>query len=624
MASSGNGPSGLCNELFRIAQRTRQVWTLIRRRDRVSLGAATMVMASGAWFNARISVVLGDLATEMDNFNKAGGNGGLPDARSFLLLLAVYFLVREALQVVRKFLVHNTCTRVEKDTTVKLVSHLLQLDLSRLSQERVGALHGRIRRSIEGFVRLLQLSFMDFLSALLTAAFALGVAIHRNPFVGLLMAGVVPLAMFIVFRQVVSQKGIRLSLLRCKESVDGTVVEQLGGIEYVRAANTHQHEAEKVGEVTELVREKEIRHHIAMSLFDCAKALNEGFFFILVIGVTILLVAQHHLTTGDVVTFPMLFASVLVPLREVHRIVDEAHESSLKVGDLMEMMSEPVDPSFKGKLIREPMLLPDTPVIAMSNLRAGYSTGDGNRRQVIRGITVSIARGEAVGVAGRSGSGKTTWLRLLMRLTHPTDGSLFLGGIPIDNVSRAAIGRLVGYVGQVPFIFAGTIRENITYGFSGPTHEDVRNAARLAGIHEEIMAMPGGYDARVAERGQNLSGGQRQRLALARVFLRNPPILILDEATSALDNISERRIHEALAATSRDRTVIMVAHRLSTLRDTSRILVFDQGSIAEVGNYDDLSRRGGIFAELVRCAEDRKSSPCSSDQRSVANEALRL
>jgi ATP-binding cassette, subfamily B, bacterial len=206
-------------------------------------------------------------------------------------------------------------------------------------------------------------------------------------------------------------------------------------------------------------------------------------------------------------------------------------------------------------------------------------------------------------VAGRSGCGKTTWLRALMRLVHPSGGTATLGGIPLERVSREAIGRLVGYVGQNPFVFAGTVAQNIAYGCDRPSEERIRQAAMLACIHDEIMMMPGGYRARVAERGQNLSGGQRQRIALARVFLKNPPILILDEGTSALDNTSERLVQKAINAARADRTVILVAHRLTTLRDADRILVFDDGRIVEVGTYPELVRRGGVFAELVRSAD---------------------
>ena len=192
---------------------------------------------------------------------------------------------------------------------------------------------------------------------------------------------------------------------------------------------------------------------------------------------------------------------------------------------------------------------------------------------------------------------------MLLRLVHPCGGRVTIGGLPLDDLSRTDIGQLFGYVGQTPFVFSGTIAENIAYGNETVTPAAICHAATLAHLHDEIMAMPGGYDAQVTERGQNLSGGQRQRLAIARMLLKEAPILILDEATSALDNISERHVQLALGVTSKDRTTILVAHRLSTLRDADRIFVFDDGKIVECGSYNELLQHAGVFAELVMSAE---------------------
>jgi ATP-binding cassette subfamily B protein len=280
------------------------------------------------------------------------------------------------------------------------------------------------------------------------------------------------------------------------------------------------------------------------------------------------------------------------------------------VGDLLGMLAEPVDRSFSPEHTEEPRLAEGAPALAVTNLHVAYPTADGTVRHGLKGVSLTIYHGETVGIAGRSGGGKSTWLRVLMRLTHGTAGGVWVGGVPLETVSREAIGRLIGYVGQSPFVFAGTIAANIAYGCGREvTDEEIRHAAALACIHDEILAMPGGYRAPVAERGQNLSGGQRQRIALARVFLKNPPVLILDEGTSALDTISERCVQRAITAARADRTVILVAHRLSTLLDTDRMFVFDDGQVVETGTYADLLRRGGVFAELVRHANEGQGSP---------------
>jgi ATP-binding cassette subfamily B protein len=521
----------------------------------------------------------------------------------FLGLIALLYLLRESLSVLRRYLVENACTRINRDMSVELVAHLMKVDLAAFGKEKIGALHGRIFRSVDGFMRFLRIGFLDFLPAILTGLFALAAAVIKVPVLGLVMLGVIPVSVFLTVRQLISQKGVRLKLMRACEEIDGAVVEQLGGMEYVRAANTHPREVERLAAATERRRRKEIRHHFQMSLFGCGKALNEGFFHVVVLAVAIYLAAHGTITFGDVLTFSILFLNVMAPLAEVHRVLDEGHEASLRVGDLIEMLNEPVDRSFATVTLREPRLERGRPVILIEGLRVEYTTPDGQQRQALDGVSLTVNHGETIGVAGRSGCGKSTWIKCLLRLVHPREGTFLLGGAPLEAVSRADLARLVGYVGQTPFVFAGTVADNIAYGNGKVTREDIERAARLVNLHEEILLVPGSYDAEVTERGQNLSGGQRQRLALARILLKNAPMLILDEATSALDNISERIVQRSLGLTSADRTTILVAHRLSTLRDADRIVVFDGGRIVEVGTFDELVQRGGVFTELVMSAE---------------------
>jgi len=398
-------------------------------------------------------------------------------------------------------------------------------------------------------------------------------------------------------------------LLRTREEMDGTVVEQLAGLDYVRAANTQRLEIKRVRHSAEKRRAREIRHHFQMSLFGAAKAINEGLFHVLVLGLAIYLALHGKIEFGYILTFSMLFLNVMQPLSEVHRIIDEGHECSLRVGDLLDILATPTDLSFDTPAKKEPSLEVPDPIIRVENLQVEYTAADGKRKRALDGLDLEIRRGERIGIAGKSGGGKSTWLKVLLRLTHPCGGRAAFGGLPLEEVSRESIGKLVGYVGQVPFVFSGTIKENIAYGIEGAADEAIRRAAQRACIHDEILAMPGGYGAEVAERGQNLSGGQRQRLALARLFLKNPPLLILDEATSALDNISERAVQRALEATYEDRTVIVVAHRLSTLLGSDRILVFEGGRIVESGTYSELVQLGGVFSELLLSAQEGVSSP---------------
>jgi ATP-binding cassette subfamily B protein len=598
---------GIRHELATIVGQSGQVWRLIPWRHRLSLAGAVAIMSIASAANTAIALCMGKIVDVVNpQTNPTQSQAELTQvAAMYLGVIGGAYLVREVMNVLRRFLVEDTCTRIDRDMSVRVVSHLLTVDLSVLAQDQVGALYGRITRGVDGMVRFLRVGFLDFVPALLMGAFALAATLAKQPKIALAMVGVIPVSLGLTIWQLITQKGIRLDLLASRERIDGTVVEQLGGIDYIRAANTHRQEALRVERAAEYRRAKELRHHFEMSLFGSGKAINEGFFHLVVLAFAIYMFVHGALRgPGEILTFSVLYLNVMAPLNEIHRFIDEAHESSLRVGDLLGLLAEPVDPSFESSAQQEPRLVVGEPLFVTEDLRVEYRGAYDKAKPALNGLTSSIRHGETIGVAGRSGCGKTTWLRTLMRLAHASGGEATLGGVELSRISRQVIGDLVGYVGQNPFVFAGTIAENIEYGCAAATPDQIRHAAERACIHDEVMALPGGYDALVAERGQNLSGGQKQRIALARVFLKNPPILILDEGTSALDNISERLVQRAITIARADRTVILVAHRLSTLRDANRILVFDDGRIVETGTYTELVRHGGVFAELVRSAEE--------------------
>jgi len=587
-----------------IATRSAEVWRMVPRRHQASLLGAAGIMALGSAANVGIPLLLGWLINKM----QAGATLGLGPEQLFrtaavvLVGLAGLVFVREGLNVLRRYLVENTCTRIDKHLNVLVVGHLLRTDLGQLTHEKVGAIHGRICRSIEGFIRFLRVSFLDFFPALLTGTLALTATLTKQPWMAVAMVGVIPVSLAITALQLMSQKGIRLSIMRSREELDGTIVEQLGGIDYVRAANTIGREVGRVEDAAEHRRATEIKHHFEMSLFGCAKAVTEGFFHVLVLATAVYLAIHGRIGYGEILAFSILFLNVMSPLSEVHRVLDEGHEASLRVGDLLAILAQPKDRSFETA-DTEPAFDPAAPAIEVDDLHADYKLGENRRVRVLNEVSLAIEPGETIGVAGCSGSGKSTWIKVLLRLLHPTSGNVRVRGVPLEDLSREQVAKLFGYVSQSPFIFAGTVEENIRYGCGPCDFDDVIAAAKSAGIHDEIEDMPDGYASRIAERGQNLSGGQRQRIALARVFLKNPPFLILDEATSALDTINERRVQQAIDAARADRTVILVAHRLSTLADADRIVVFEEGRVAEVGSYDELIDRNGVFASLVKHAQ---------------------
>lgn len=626
MPNDQDRPLSFWAEMRLIGMRAVQVWRLVPRRPKAALVGSAILMAITSGCATLLAVLLGQLVEGI----KAGAEQGLNPSQLihvagfFLALIAGVYLLRETLHVFRRILAENACTAVERDMTVRLIDHLMKVDLSTLNEEKIGSLHGRIQRSVVGFVRFLRLGVLEFLPALTTGAIALTVTITKQPVLGLVMIGVAPISIYLTVRQLVTQKGVRIGLNQSREVMDGTVVELLHGLDFVRAANTQGLELKRVADAAEVRRRKEAKHHFEMTLYGCAKALNEAFFHVLVLCLAVNYYVHGQIEFGDIWTFSLLFLNVMTPLAEVHRVLDDGHECSIQVGILMDLLAEPMDRSFAQLEHCEPRLDEGAPIISVKDLHLTYTTAQGCARTALNGVSLIARHGESIGVAGRSGSGKTSWLKVLLRLVHPTSGQVLVGGVPIEAVSREAIGRLIGYVGQQPFIISGTIGENIAYGCEGVTEEEIQWAAKRACIHDEIEQMPFGYQSRVTERGTNLSGGQRQRLALARVFLKNPPILVLDEGTSALDTISERMVQRAIDAARADRTVILVAHRLSTLRGADRILVFEKGKIVEQGTYDELIKSGGMFAEFARHAEEveRPSSTSAAKAAATVVESL--
>jgi ATP-binding cassette subfamily B protein len=606
---STNQPSmGFGAEFRLILRRGLQVWRLVPIKHKLGLAGAVGIMATVSSCNIAVALLLGKLV------NAVSRSSPYLIAAEILGLIAAAYLLRESLNVARRYLVENICTRLHRDMSVRVVNHVMKIDLTSFFKEKVGTLNGRIYRSVEGFVRFLRISFLDFIPALLTGVFALVVALSKQPILGFIMIGVIPAAVYLTIRQLVLQKDLRLSLNRSFDEIDGAIVEQLSGIEYVRAANTYAQEIKRLARAAEKRRAMELRYYFQMALFGSGKALNEGLFHVIVLAVAIYFAISHftlygEVDTGGVLTYSMLFLNVMTPLAEIHRVLVEGYESSLRVGDLLELLAEPLDPSFHLPRSYEPRLRLGSPAIVVNELNLEYVTPQGKHVHALDDLSLTIYHGETIGIVGRSGCGKSTFVRVLLRLVHPNSGELFLGGVRLEDVSRADISKLIGYVGQAPFVFSGTIADNIAYGNENATMEDIRRAAELAHLHDEILEMPSGYSTVLTERGGNLSGGQRQRLSIARLLLKQPPILILDEATSALDNISERVVQHSLGVRSANRTTILVAHRLSTLRDADRIFVFEDGRVAEVGSYAELVQQDGLFRELVQSAENGLGSP---------------
>ncbi len=519
----------------------------------------------------------------------------------FVILIIIVILIREGLNVVRKLLVENIATQTDKQQTVQVINRLLRSDIGGfLYQQQIGSLHGRIFRSMQGLIRILKLTFLDFMPIFFTALAAIGIALFLKPVLASVMILVIPTGLYLIFKQVSSQKGIRVALLRGKEKVDGKVVEMLGGIETIRVLDTVSYEVKKVEMIAEVQRKIEMRHHLFMALFDAAKYLNEGFWYIVVVVLSIYFASMGIISSGDILVYSVLFLSIINPLREIHRLLDQAHESSIQVNDLYNLLQQPLDSSFtlkrenKNKEKNE-----NENVLVIKNLSFSYNNS--KKIGVLKNITMRIKKGESIGIAGASGCGKTTLIHILLKLTHGYSGEVTLFGNNLETISREEIAEKIAYVPQKPFVFSGTIKENIEYGNKRSiTENELFEASKNAHIFDEIQNGLGGFSGKVSENGTNLSGGQRQRLALARVMLQSPELIIFDEATSALDNTNEAGIQQNIERIFKGKTIITIAHRLTTLKNTDNIFVFDSGEIVQEGDFEKLSKTRGLFQNFLQ------------------------
>lgn len=586
----------MAKEFWEIITGFKRAMRLVEIAEKRSLFLATGIMMIVGFLTNLPAVIIGRLVDQMT----ANPNFPFTYSFPFIGIIILILIIREGLTIIRKLLIENVATHTEKKQIVQTIEHLLKTDITYVSEQQIGSLHGRVIRSIQGLVRIIKLSFLEFLPTFFSAIAAILLALSQKPLLAGVMILVIPTGVFIIIKQISSQKGIRVALLEGKERIDGAVVEMLGGLETIRVADTTHYEVSRIDHIAESLRSREIKHHLHMALFDASRHLNEGICYILVVSLAIFLSTQGLITRGDILVYSILFISITAPLREIHRMLDHAHESSLMVNNLYELLNQPLDSSFRlQSSSASTAITHTTALVYIKNLSFAYP---GKPTDILRNVSLSIKSGEKIGIVGASGDGKTTLIKILLRLVHNYSGEICLFGKNLHDLSRQEIAEKVAYVPQKPYIFSGTIRDNITYGCHKKEVGDqqVVAAARKAHIYDEIVHSLGGLEERVTENGNNVSGGQKQRLAIARLILKSPELFIFDEATSALDNTNEAIIQKNLTDHFKNQTIITVAHRLTTLKDSDRIIVFSKGKIVQEGRYNHLATTKGLFQDFLR------------------------
>lgn len=574
-------------EVFIALKRIFWLSQYIGKKNKVLFAIAFFAVVVTSIIIAYIPQAIG---TIVDKFNKSS----FP--YSGLIEIGSLYLFSEIFTYLRKYCVESAATDSWKKLTCLNIDHFLHIDLLWLKNQELGGLNARFQRSVTGAIKLLKISFMDLFPAFLMMVFSIAVSVHDSLIVGGITSLVIPIAFYMIIRQIKSQQGIRISLNRAIETIQAKLIEVLTGIDTIRAAGDEAVQLNKLGNYSEDIRSKEFRHHKAMMSFDAIKGVNKTFWNIVVLAVALYFFKIGQITVGQIFTFLLLFGNVIRPLDEFHRFLDEASEASILTGDFKEIMEISKDKVFDSSNKTSFINLDTNTLVDAADFSFGY-----NGHSIISNIAFKINQGKFYGIVGESGCGKSTLIKNILGFNYG-QGTIKFRDTDIRILTREVITNHIAVVPQNPFVITASIRENIVLGLKGSfSDEEIWNAAKKAKIDQLIRSTENGLDSIISPSGNNISGGEKQRIALARIFLHpTAELIILDEGTSALDNVTEQQVYNNLfELTKMNKSIISIAHRLDTLRNADEILVMDKGIISETGSFDQLQGKNGIFSKLL-------------------------
>ena len=522
--------------------------------------------------------------------------------RAFFTVMAVMlaaFILRAVLYYVIAYWGHTFGIRVEADIRRDLFVHVQELDVSFFDHNRTGQLMSRLTSDLFEITELAHHGPEDLLISSLTILGALGIMFSIEWRLTLVVACILP-----VFLAVIMSRRRKMSAASRNEkkktaAINVGIESSLSGIRTARAFANETAEIGKFDAANEEFKVSKRAFHHEMGLFNATMEFFMTLLSVAVIAVGGYLIMRGEMNYIDLITFSLYITTFITPVRKLANFAEIFARGFAGVERFAALMR--IEPALKDA--------PDAKELSgcrgeimVDHVSFSYDAGE-DSGGVLHDVSVHVAPGEAVAIVGPSGGGKSTLCQLIPRFYEVSAGAIYVDGTDIRALTQSSLHRAIGIVQQDVFLFADTVRENIRYGRPDATDEEIVEAAKRAEIYDDIMAMPNGFDTYVGERGTMLSGGQKQRVSIARIFLKNPPILILDEATSALDSVTEVKIQRAFDELSRGRTTLIIAHRLSTVRSADRILVIEDGRIAEEGTHAALLAKNGEYAALW-CAQN--------------------
>ena len=516
-----------------------------------------------------------------------------------MAVLVLAYVLKAGLYYVITVIGHKMGVLVESDMRRDVFTHMQSLSFSYYDHNRTGVLMSRITSDLFEITELAHHGPENIVICTLTIVGALAVMFAMQWQLALVITLALPLCAWFTIKQRIKMKEANIEVKRKTAEIYSAIESSISGIRTAKAFANEDQESDKFDRANEMFRGSKVEYYKSMGLFNSGMEFTTGIVQVVVIAVGGLLIMQNKMNYIDLITFSLYVSAFVSPVRKLTQFAELYMQGTAGFARFLEVMR--TEPTIKDA--------PDAMELGAVEGKIDYnhvSFNYGNGIPVLSDVDLHIAAGQCLAVVGPSGGGKTTLCQLLPRFYDVCEGSVTVDGIDVRHVTQASLRRNIGVIQQDVFMFAGTIRENIRYGRPDATDEEIVEAAVRAQIHSEIMEMPDGYDSYIGERGVMLSGGQKQRISIARVFLKNPKILILDEATSALDTVTEQRIQASLDELSEGRTTIIIAHRLSTVKNADVIAVVEGEHIIEMGSHSELMAKNGEYAALCRAQQIEK------------------
>ncbi|MBP5709026.1 MAG: ABC transporter ATP-binding protein [Bacteroidales bacterium] len=554
----------------------------------------TLIMTLIGSLMAQVNAIVLDRTVDAINALIGIENFEWSKAVKILTIISIVLLGKEVLSAFIKFgqRYYGEKMRifVSRDLSQAVIEKMLTFRMAFFSanNNEPGKLQTRIDRGVESLSRTFQNFFIDILPLFTSAILALILMFSANVYVGLTALFIVPIYFWITVRQANKLKGWRREMRTCREAKSNGIMNIIESIAVIKSFNRERIEGDKQLELQNQLTDNQMQTRKLSFLFDGLKSFVEqiGTVLIIILTAYLVLIGYPGMSIGKIMYHVMLFNNVSAPIRQLHRIYDDMNDALIYAEGFFDILNseDEVEPSGKYK----PEKIYGT--FEMKNVDFTYPNGT----KALHNVSLKIQKGEKTALVGLSGAGKSTIVNLLDKFYVPDSGTITLDGVDLQEYDTTFLRENIGLVLQKNHIFDGSIEENIKYGNPKANHAEVLMAAKKAHLFDQVMALPNQF----ASKATQLSGGQQQRVAIARMFLKNPPIIFLDEPTASLDAVATEQIKNSIDAIKKDRTVIIISHNISQIIDTDSAYALQDGRVEQGGPTDELYKQGGVYKEI--------------------------